>query len=294
MPALSPAAHAAALSLFAVSLVALQNSLIRVVTDSGIHAFEVVFFRTLFGLLSVAAVILWRERSLPRSRWVVRVGATSFIHLISMGAGFLGVALLPLNESAALSFAMPLFATVGAALFLGEDVRIRRWSAVIIGFLGVLIIVRPGYVPISLGAAATLFAAMLGAAITLLFKTFAGVERGTTLIFYQCLFSTLFGIPAQFFVWATPDAFQFAILAVNGILGTISWLCFLRACTLVDASALMPYEFTRLPFVAVFAYLMFGEIPDKWVWLGAAIIFSSTLYIAHREAVAGRRARGVR
>jgi drug/metabolite transporter (DMT)-like permease len=80
------------------------------------------------------------------------------------------------------------------------------------------------------------------------------------------------------------------MMAANGILGTLGWITFLRACALTDASALMPFEFLRLPVVAVFAYLLFGELPDEWVWIGAAVIFSSTLYIAHREARIARKA----
>jgi drug/metabolite transporter (DMT)-like permease len=81
-----------------------------------------------------------------------------------------------------------------------------------------------------------------------------------------------------------------AAMIANGVLGTLGWITFLRACMLTDASALMPFEFLRLPVVAVFAFLIFGEVPDRWVWIGAAVIFASTLYIAHREAVVARQA----
>jgi drug/metabolite transporter (DMT)-like permease len=87
-----------------------------------------------------------------------------------------------------------------------------------------------------------------------------------------------------------PDGFAVSMMVTNGILGTLGWITFLRACALTDASALMPYEFLRLPVVAFFAYILFGETPDEWVWLGAAVIFSSTLYIAHREAAVAREA----
>jgi len=277
-------------ALLTVLITGMQNITIRLATDDGAHSFQVVLFRNLFGLLSVMLIILWMERRLPRSRYAGVIAIACIAHVASMLSGYFGIAVLPLNESAALAFAMPLFATVGAALFLGETVRARRWSAVIIGFFGVLIILRPGVIPFEWGAAMVLVSAMLGAVITLLSKHWIAGETATTLIFYQSLFSCLFSIPPAAVVWEMPTGFAASMMIANGILGTLGWITFLRACALTDASALMPYEFLRLPVVAIFAYALFNEVPDQWVWLGAAIIFTSTLYIAHREAVVAREA----
>jgi drug/metabolite transporter (DMT)-like permease len=234
------------------------------------------------------AIILWTERSLPRSRFAMPIALTCLVHVASMASGYYGIAVLPLNESAALAFAMPLFATVGAALFLGETVRARRWSAVAAGFAGVLVILRPGIIPLELGALMVLLSAMLGAAITLMFKRFVAREQAMTLILYQSLFSTLLSVPPALAAWEAPTGFAASMMVANGILGTLGWITFLRACMLADASALMPFEFLRLPVVAVLAFAIFGEVPDRWVWAGAAVIFASTLYIAHREAAVAR------
>ena len=277
-------------ALVTVLITAVQNITIRLAADEGAHAFQVVLFRNAFGLLSVMAIILWTERALPRSRHARPIAFACVAHVVSMMCGYYGIAVLPLNESAALAFAMPLFATVGAALFLGETVRARRWSAVAAGFAGVLIILRPGVIPFEAGAGMVLLSAMLGAAITLMFKRFVAREQAMTLIFYQSLFAMLLSAPPAALVWEAPTGFAASMMIVNGLLGTLGWITFLRACMLADASALMPFEFLRLPVIAVFAYLLFGEVPDRWVWLGAAVIFSSTLYIAHREAAVGRAA----
>ena len=170
-------------ALLTVVITGLQNITIRLAADDGAHSFQIVLFRNLFGLISVVAIILWTERTLPRSRYTGLIAFACIAHVISMFSGYYGIAVLPLNESAALGFAMPLFATIGAALFLGETVRARRWSAVAAGFVGVLIILRPGIIPFELGAAMVLVSAMLGAFITLIFKYFTGGERATTLIF---------------------------------------------------------------------------------------------------------------
>jgi drug/metabolite transporter (DMT)-like permease len=289
MPTVSAPVLATLLMLGGTSISGLQNCLMRLIADQGIDAFQITLFRNVFGLVSVAAIMLWSERRIPGTPWFWLIALSCILHVASMLAFILGLSHLPLNESAALSFAAPLFVTVGAALFLGERVRARRWSAVAAGFVGVLIILRPGVVPVSLGAALILLSCMAGAAVTLMFKNLAGHERPTTLIFYQCLIASAFSAPGAAWVWVTPDIPTFAALVSTGLIGTLGWLAFLRACKLVDASAIQPIEFVKLPSTAFFAYLMFGEVPDKWVWLGAAVIFSSTLYIAHREAVVARR-----
>ena len=274
----------------AAALTAAQNTLIRFLGDSGIHPFEIAFFRCVFGLLTVAPLVLWQERAWPRTHATKLLTASGLFHFTAMICFFTGVTLIPLNESAALTFAGPLFATVGAALFLGETVRARRWIAIAIGFAGVLIVLRPGAVPVSLGAGLVLFANISFAGVSLLVKRMSGTERTTTVVFYQTLIVMLLTFPLALWHWTTPTLVDLLLVATLGALCTAGWLCFTRAFALADASAILPLEFTRLPFVAVLAYLVFGEVPDKWVWIGAAVIFGSTLYIAHREHAAHRRA----
>ena len=274
----------------AAALTAAQNTLIRFLGDSGIHPFEIAFFRCVFGLLTVAPLVLWQERAWPRTHATKLLTASGLFHFTAMICFFTGVTLIPLNESAALTFAGPLFATVGAALFLGETVRARRWIAIAIGFAGVLIVLRPGAVPVSLGAGLVLFANISFAGVSLLVKRMSGTERTTTVVFYQTLIVMLLTFPLAVWHWTTPTLVDLLLVATLGALCTAGWLCFTRAFALADASAILPLEFTRLPFVAVLAYLVFGEVPDKWVWIGAAVIFGSTLYIAHREHAAHRQA----
>lgn len=295
MPTFSAPVLATLLMLAATSISGLQNCVMRVLADHGFHAFQITLFRNLFGLISVAAIILWTDRKFPKTHRFWPITLSCFLHVGAMIAFLYGLVLLPLNESAALSFAAPLFVTIGAALFLGETVRARRWSAVAAGFVGVLIILRPGYIPISFGAVMILSSCMMGAAVTLMFKTFAGNERPEALIFYQCLIATGLSLPGGAWEWVTPGLADLGLLALIGLIATFGWMCFLKACKLVDASAIQPIEFVKLPSVALFAYLLFGETPDKWVWLGASVIFAANLYIAHREAVVARqRAAGER
>ncbi len=291
MTALSPALRAALLMLAATAITSVQSSLIRLVADRGIHPFEIAFFRSAFGFATVAAWVLWNTRSWPRSGMIGSLSMSSVFHATAMLTFFYGVSVMPLSDSAALTFTAPLFGTIGAAVFLGERVQARRWIAIAIGFVGVIIVLRPGSVPFSPGAALVLISTVAFAGVTVLVKKMSATERTTTVVFYQSLFVSILTIPPAIAFWTTPPMGSFVLLVALGVLSTLGWLCFTRAFALADASAILPLEFTRLPFIAVLGYAMFGEVPDRWVWIGAAVIFGSTLYIAHRENAAARKAK---
>jgi drug/metabolite transporter (DMT)-like permease len=201
---------------------------------------------------------------------------------------FTAVVYLPIAEVTALAFTKPLFATIGAALVLREVVRARRWSAIAIGFLGVVIVMRPGVEAVSPYAGLVLLSSLSIAVVALMIKRLTLTESATTIVLYQSLFMTLYTVPFAAATWVTPGLFELALLALTGAFGTIGWLCFTRAFALVDASAAMPFEFSKLPFAALFAWLLFAEVPTIWTWLGGAVIFASTFYIAQREARVAR------
>jgi drug/metabolite transporter (DMT)-like permease len=286
--ALGPALTAALLMVAAAAVTSMQGLLIRVAADGGIHAFEIAFFRSFFGFVAMAVVVLATTRRVPRVTALRALGGSSLFHLMAMLSFFYGMAMMPLAESAALTFTAPLFGTLAAALFLGERVHARRWIAILVGFLGVLVVLRPGMVPVGIGPALVLFSTVAFAGVTVLVKRMTATEATTSVVFYQSLFVSVLTLPAALPVWTTPDPTMLAWLALIGALSTAGWLCFTRAFALADASALLPLEFTRLPFVALLGYLAFGEVPDVWVWLGAAVIFASGLAIAHRENAAAR------
>ncbi len=280
---LRPGQLAIVLMLAATGMTAVQNTLIRLLADSGIHPFQIAFFRCLFGFVSVAALVLWRTRAFPQPRAMKLLGASGILHMLSMLAFFFGLSRMPLNDSAALTFATPLFGTIGAALFLGERVHASRWFAIGIGFIGVLIVLRPGSVPLGMGPGLVLASTVLFAGVTVLVKRLSDTERTTMIVFYQSLFVSLLTLVPALLVWKWPNGHAMLMLVSLGLLGTAGWLCFTRAFALADASAILPLEFARLPCIALLAYAFFGEVPDSWVWLGAFIIFASTLYVANRE-----------
>ncbi|MSO77400.1 MAG: EamA family transporter [Alphaproteobacteria bacterium] len=213
--------------------------------------------------------------------------------LVGMPCSFFAIILLPLSVAVAMAFTAPLWATIGAATILKETVRARRWTAVTVGLIGVVIVVRPGAEAITLGAIIGLTHGVFQAAGNLVVKVLARTERPGAIVTYMVLLLTpLSLIPALFF-WQPPTwAVIGWVLALGGV-GTVGHLWFTRAFTLADASAITPLNFAQLPFMAVIAFLAFHEVPTLWTWLGGSVIFASTVYIAHREAVVARRARAV-
>ena len=208
-------------------------------------------------------------------------------------AGSTSLTLLPFDKAIALSFTAPLFATAGAALFLGEDVRARRWTATIIGFIGVLIILHPGFGgselttsgAAALGAGLSLLAALLSAVITLIVKDLARTEPSDAIVTYMVLLLTPMSLIPAIPYWEWPAMELWLWIVIMGAFGSFGHMCYIRAFARADASAVMPYDYTRMIFAAVIGYFAFNEAPDIWTWIGAAVIASAAVYIAHRESI---------
>ncbi len=272
---------------------AAMTALIRHQT-SVMDPFQVAFFRNLFGL---AFMLPWFWRTGLGALKTQRIGLHGFraaVGLVAMSCWFLAVSMMPVAEATALSFTAPLFATIGAALFLGETVRARRWSATVIGFVGVLIILRPGEMEFGLPAILALIASAFMSMAALTVKTLTRTETSGAIVLYMGLIMTpLSLIPALYF-WTAPAPLDWLWFVGLGLFATIGQLGMVRAFASSDISAVLPFDFFRLIFAALFGYLIFSEQPDMWTWLGAAVIFAATLYTAHREAKSGRDLRPAR
>ncbi len=286
--ALSPTLQAAVLMIAGAAFVATQNALIRM-ASADIHTFEIVFFRNLFGLVAMLPLLARTGAGMLRVSRPGGLVLMSVCHLVGMVCYFLAIAYLPLADVIALSFSKPLFVTLGAALLLAEVVKARRWTAVLLGFLGVIIVLQPGTGVISPYAIVVLLGTVMGAATALLIKRLTGTEQVGAIVWYQALIATTLSLPLCLLHWRMPDMIEWSLLIAIGVLGTLSWLSATRALALIDVSAAAPFEFLRLPFAALIAYLMFAEVPKLSTWLGGAVIFAAAIYIAKREAAAASR-----
>ncbi len=249
-----------------------------------IHPIEIGFFRMLLGIgFLVPLMVREGPRALHSSSHRFFFGR-SILTVIFLMTFFPGVALMEIADAQALTFTEPLFGAVLAIMFLGEPVRAPRIAAVLVGFAGALIILRPGFEVIGTGAVLMLIAALASAFGNTINKFTTRTDSPNTIVFYHAIYSTPLIFIAALFVWTWPTAEQFLwLLAIAG-LGTVNQQAFSRAFAAADASMVLPFHFLRLPFGAALGYLVFAELPDIWVWIGAAVIFAATLVLARREA----------
>jgi len=262
---------------------ALMSALIRLASGE-LHAFQIAFFRNLFGLLFMLPW-LWVGGigQLRTQRWRLYL-LRAIVGVLSMLGFFYGLTTMPLAEAVSLSFSAPLFVTVGAALVLGEEVRLRRWTATAIGFLGVLIILRPGFRELSPSALIVTLSAVGMAASVLMIKSLARSESSNAIVTWMVLMMTPLSLVPALTTWTSPSAQTWLWLLLLGAAGTLGHLLFTNAMRVADASLVIPFDFARLPFTAWLAYLLFGQTVDSLTWLGAAVIFGAGVYITHRES----------
>ncbi|HSK39048.1 MAG TPA: DMT family transporter [Arenibaculum sp.] len=275
--------------LVSAAFFSLLNFVIRL-ASSELHPFVIVFYRCLFSLVFMLPWLLRAGLGGMRTRRAKLYLTRSLTGLAAMLTWFTGLSLMPLGTAVALGFTAPLFATVGAALFLGEVVRRRRWTATAVGFLGVLIVIRPSPEQVSPAALLVLLSAALSAASALQVKSLSRTESTSAMVTYMALFLTPMSLVPALFVWQWPSWPMLGLLAVGGALATLGQIAITRAFHVADTSAVMPIDYAKLPFSALLGWFAFGEVLDVWTWAGAAVIAVSTLYIAHREAMLARRA----
>ncbi|MBT5265884.1 MAG: DMT family transporter [Rhodospirillaceae bacterium] len=280
--------RAALLMMLAMTFFASMSVFIRM-SAKELDPLEVVFFRNFLALLFMLPWIARRGVGVMRTKRIGLYSIRALINIFGMAAGFTALTMIPLAEATALSFTTPLFVTIGAVLVFGEAIRARRISALLIGFAGTLIVLRPGVEAISLGALLTIGNAVVIAVTTLIVKTLTKTESPATIVAYMALLQSPLALIPALFVWQWPTAETYVWLTLLAGAGTLGHICWTRACSMVELTQLQPLDFIRLPLVALAAFIMFAETPTIWTWIGGAVIFSSTAYITHREAMIARR-----
>jgi drug/metabolite transporter (DMT)-like permease len=265
--------------LFDVSM----NVIIRYVAAE-VHPFEIAFFRSLFGFAVLIPLILRAgDWSVFRAQRFGLHVLRAVFNVAGMLAFFLALSMAPLAEVAALNFTSPLFAAVLAAFVLHERVGLRRRIGLVVGFLGALIILRPGLTIIGPGALMTLVAAISWACALVIIKLLTRTESSLTITAYAALLATVLSLPAALFVWQWPSLGGLAWLILIGFLGSLAQLCLVQAFAESDTSVVLPFDFLKLVWASLFGFLFFFEMPDWGTWLGGTVIFASVTYIAYRE-----------
>lgn len=257
--------------------------------SAGVHPWQVVFLRNLIAVLAMTPLLALRGVELVRTPNMKLYLARSAISVGSMLSWFYALSLIPIGELTSISFLAPLFGTLCAVLVLGEVVRLRRWTALFVGFIGAMIILRPTGAAFGVGQLCALFSAFSGGLLAILIKQLTSRDDTNQIVFLTNLMMTPASLVPALFVWTWPALDIAPLLVGMGACAVPGHIALTRAYALLDASMAMTLEFSRLPFATAIAYLAFGEMIDMWTWIGAFIIFSSAVYITRREAMLRRQ-----
>ncbi|MBL8261942.1 MAG: DMT family transporter [Xanthomonadaceae bacterium] len=285
----TPHLRAALLMLCSTVFFGLMVIAIRLASET-LHTFEIAFFRNFFGLVAALPLLVRHGPDLLKTTQLPRYGIRCAIGVVSMMAGFWAIGHLPLAQAVALSYSTPIFVTIAAVIFLHEQVRARRWIAVGLGFVGVLIIVRPGSANFSAGTLVALVAAVLSGIVSIQIKQLSQVDPADRIVFLTTLIWLPMSLVPALTVWEWPQGITWLWVMAAGMMGTAGHMLWTRALKLGDVSALTPISFTQLPIVALAGWLLFQEPVDRWTAIGATVIFAANAYIAHREAQLARSA----
>ena len=248
-----------------------------------IHAFEIQFFRSVGALIILAPFALAKGRASLNTEQPRLQIFRNIVHFAAQLGWITGVILLPLSEVFAIEFTTPVWATLIAAVVLSERLSRGRIVAVVLGFLGILVILRPGVATIEPGALAVLGAAV-GFAITLVAtKALTRTDSAMTILLYMSLLQLPFGAVLAATAWTTPNLLQLFWLLVIGAVGLSAHYCTARALALADATVVVPMDFMRLPLIVLVGFVLYAETANPLVLLGAIMIFAGNYYSIRRE-----------
>lgn len=272
---------------------------------AGIPAGQITFYRSAFAIVPIVIYLAYRQelRSAFHTSNPLGHVKRGVIGITSMGFGFYGLVHLPLPDAIAIGYAMPLFAVVFASLFLGEPVRFYRWTAVLIGMVGVLIISWPKLTlfreggfesDVAVGAGAVLISAVLGAAAMMQVRQLVREEKTATIVLYFSLIAALLSVLSWPFGWATLSLEAMLFLILSGFFGGLGQILLTQCYRYADVSTIAPFEYTSILLGSGIAYFMFAEVPTAATLIGTLIVALAGLFIIYREHKLGLERRAAR
>lgn len=255
--------------------------------NSDMHPVQIAFFRNLFGMLVFMPLIARHGLGFLRTERLPMHLLRGVLNVLAMFAFFTALGLAPLARVNAIAFSAPLFAAVLSVAILGERFHVRRWTAIVFGFLGTLVILRPGVAAVDTGSLLVLLSACIWGVTMIVIRVLGRTESSLTTTGYMNILLTLFSFGPALYLWRTPAGMEWFWLVVIGVTGTLAQIALAEALKLAETTVVMPFDFLKLVWAAALGFVLFAEVPDFHTWVGAAIIFTSTFYIAWRERQTG-------
>jgi len=267
----------------------LMSALIKHVGQT-IPVIEILFFRQVLVLIIISPVIFRNRTTVFKSNIYGMHFLRAALSIFAMYTGFSALVNMPLAEVTAISFARILFTTVLAIIFLSEVIGVRRWTSIIVGFVGVLVVIRPDPDNLNLYALMAVVSAMFVSGVQILLRKLSQIDKASTILVFHSTTVTLVMAVPTYFLWVMPSLDELIyILMIGALMSLMQWM-FIQALKVGEAAAIAPMEYVRLLYAAIVGIVFFAEIPTAWTLSGAAIIVASTLYTMHRNTLkAGRK-----
>ena len=247
------------------------------------NVFTIGFLRFFFGLLLITPIIIQSSFKIYNTINFKLHILRCIINVPMMIFGFAALTYIPLEQIKAIGFLSPILVVILSVIFLGERIYLIRTFSLILGFIGTLIILRPGFIEINIGVYMVLASALLWSCVIIITKFMSKNDSAMTILTFQYTFVTLFTLPLAIIYWNNPSFISFIYTFLAAIVGTVLHLCINNAYKLSDLSIIQPVWFTQLVFASLLGFIIFGSLPDFFTWIGAILVFISVLIITYRE-----------
>ena len=248
-----------------------------------LNVFTTGFLRFFFGFLIITPYILKTKFEVFSTKNLKIHILRSALNLPAMLLGFAALAMLPLEKMTAIHFIVPIIVTNLAVIFLKEKIDLYRSIALVMGFLGMLIILRPGIIDISIGIYMALISSLIWSVVIILTKKVSKDDSAITILSHQYVYMSLFSFPLVIYFWDQPSLKTIIFILCAAMSGTILHIALNHAYKLVDVTMTQPYSFLGLVVSSIIGYFVFSDKPDFYTWLGASVIFCGVLLISYRE-----------
>ena len=270
------------LALIASFCAVLMSVFLKLAQDDS-NVFTVGFLRFFFGLLLITPIIIQSNFKIYNTINFKLHILRCIINVPMMIFGFAALTYIPLEQIKAIGFLSPILVVILSVIFLGERIYLIRTFSLILGFIGTLIILRPGFIEINVGVYMVLASALLWSCVIIITKFMSKNDSAMTILTFQYTFVTLFTLPLAIIYWNNPSFISLIYTLLAAIVGTVLHLCINNAYKLSDLSIIQPVWFTQLVFASFLGFIIFGSLPDFFTWIGAILVFISVLIITYRE-----------
>ena len=257
----------------------ISHLIVRYVSPE-IHSSQSVFFRGFFGLFVLLPLFMRQGKALFRTRQLRLHVVRAVFSVSSLTCFYYALTAIPLAKATAIGFFAPVVVSLMAVVFFKERSRLVNWLSLAMGVAGMLLVLRPGTIPLDVGTVLMILSTILFSINLTVIKVLGREDSSTVITSYITVLLIPLSLPMAISVWVWPDTGQLVLLAIMGIINIMSLILFTQAMQEAATSIIMPLDFLRLVWMALFGYLFFFELPDVWTWIGGLVIFIGALLVA--------------